>query len=34
MRHATAASMEITYGSAIETEANEIAQTVLPFLQS
>ncbi len=34
MKHATAASVEVTYGSAIETEANEIAQTILPFLQS
>lgn len=34
MKNATAASVEVTYGSAIETEAAEMVQAILPFLQS
>lgn len=34
MKNATAASVEVTLGSAIETEAKEMAQAILPFLQS
>ena len=34
MKRGTPASVEVSYGSAIETEAKEIAGAVVPFLQS
>ncbi len=34
MKNATATSVEVTLGSAIETEAKEMVQAILPFLQS